>query len=86
MPKILVIIESPTKKATIAKYLSSDYQIEASFGHIRDLPEKNIGVDIATGFTPTYEVMESKKKRVAELRKYAKNADQIILATDPDKE
>ena len=86
MPKNLVIVESPAKGKTIEKYLGSDYKVEASFGHIRDLPSKNMGVDIVGGFIADYEISPEKQKRVAELRKLAKNADTIILATDPDRE
>ena len=86
MAKNLVIVESPTKAKSIGKYLGSDYQVEASFGHIRDLPEKNIGIDIAGGFIADYEIPNDKKKRTTELKKYAKNADNIIIATDPDRE
>ena len=86
MPKNLVIVESPAKAKKIAQYLGPDYQVEASIGHIRDLPEKNIGVDIEGGFIPAYEVSPDKKKRVTELRGFAKKAEHIILATDPDRE
>ena len=71
---------------TIEKFLGKDYQVEASFGHIRDLPEKNIGIDIAGGFIPEYEVSAEKKKRVAELKKIAKTAEKIWIATDEDRE
>lgn len=86
MAKNLVIVESPTKAKSIGKYLGSEYQVEASFGHIRDLPSKNMGIDIAGGFIADYEISPEKKKRAAELRKYAKQADNIIIATDPDRE
>ncbi len=86
MSKNLVIVESPAKWKTIEKYLWQDYKVEASFGHIRDLPEKNIGIDIAGWFIADYEVSADKKKRVTELKKLAKEADVIILATDPDRE
>lgn len=86
MPKNLVIVESPAKAKKIGPYLWKDYQVEASIWHIRDLPEKNIGVDILAGFVPNYEVSPDKKKRVAELKAFAKTADNIILATDPDRE
>lgn len=86
MSKNLVIVESPAKAKKIAEYLGKDYRVEASIGHIRDLPEKNMGVDIAGGFIPEYEISPSKKKRVTELKSFAKSADRIILATDPDRE
>ena len=86
MSKNLVIVESPAKGKTIEKFLWKDFKVEACFGHIRDLPEKNIGIDIAGGFIADYEVSPDKKKRVTELKKIAKNFDTIILATDPDRE
>ncbi len=86
MPKNLVIVESPAKGKTIEKFLGKDYQVEASFGHIRDLPAKNLGVDIPWGFIPEYEISPEKKKRVTELKKYAKEADKIWIATDEDRE
>jgi DNA topoisomerase I len=86
MPKHLVIVESPAKAKKIGEYLGKDYQVEASIGHIRDLPEKSIWVDIAWGWIPEYGISPDKKKRVIELRSYAKKADHIILATDPDRE
>jgi DNA topoisomerase I len=84
--KNLVIVESPAKAKKIAEYLWKDYQVEASIWHIRDLPEKNMWVDIAAWFIPEYEVTADKKKRVGELKKYAQWAEKIILATDPDRE
>lgn len=86
MVKYLVVVESPAKARKIGEYLGKDYQVEASIGHIRDLPEKNMWVDIAWGFVPEYEVSANKKKRVTELKWFAKNAENIILATDPDRE
>ncbi len=86
MAKNLVIVESPAKGKTIEKFLGSDYRVEASFGHIRDLPAKNMGVDIAGGFVPAYEISPEKKKRVTELKKLAKEADKIWIATDEDRE
>src|SRR5438552_13325093 len=82
----LVVVESPTKAKTIKKYLGSGYTVKASVGHVMDLPKSKIGVDIEHGFAPVYEVIESKKKVVAELKAAAKNADRILLATDPDRE
>lgn len=86
MPKNLVIVESPAKWKTIEKFLGSEYQVEASFGHIRDLPAKNIGIDIANGFNPLYEISPEKVKRVNELKRLAKSADKIWIATDEDRE
>ncbi|MBI2475305.1 type I DNA topoisomerase [Candidatus Uhrbacteria bacterium] len=82
----LLIVESPTKAKTISKFLGKDYKVLSSFGHIRDLPKSKIGVDVAHDFTPTYAVPADKKKNVAELKKAAKTADEILLATDADRE
>lgn len=86
MAPYLVIVESPAKAKKLSEYLWSEYRVEASIGHIRDLPEKNMWIDIANDFTPQYEISPRKKKRVTELKSYAKNAKEIILATDPDRE
>lgn len=82
----LVIVESPTKAKTISKFLDSSYQIESSFGHVRDLPEKKIGIDTANDFEPTYVIMPKSKKNITSLKALAKKADNIILATDEDRE
>lgn len=82
----LVIVESPTKAKTLAKFLGSKYKIEASFGHIRDLPKSKIGVDVEHNFEPTYIQTLKQKERASELKKLAKEADHIYLATDPDRE
>lgn len=84
--KKLVIVESPTKQKTISKILGSDYIVRSSFGHVRDLPSKDIGVDIDHNFTPTYVAVERAKKLIKELEPLAKNASEIYLATDPDRE
>src|SRR5881394_934102 len=91
MAKNLVIVESPAKAKTINKYLGKDYLVKASIGHIKDLPSKQLGVDIEHDFEPTYEVIPDSKKRnnkkiVAELKKAAKEAEAIYLAADPDRE
>lgn len=85
MSKNLVIVESPAKAKTIKGYLGSDFTVKSSMGHIRDLPKKNISVDIEHDFKPTYELMPDKKKVVAELKKDAKGAD-VWLASDEDRE
>jgi DNA topoisomerase-1 len=82
----LVVVESPAKAKTIKKYLGAGYTVKASVGHIMDLPKSKIGVDVENDFEPIYEVIESKKKVVAELKAAAKLADRILLATDPDRE
>lgn len=84
--KNLVIVESPAKSKTIEKFLGKDYTVTSSFGHIRDLPKKNMSIDIQNNFEPTYEVPTDKKKRVSELKKLAKDADIVWLATDEDRE
>ncbi len=82
----LVIVESPAKAKTIEKYLGKNYSVKSSFGHIRDLPKKGISIDIENGFVPSYEINPDKKKVVAELRKAAKEAKEIWLASDEDRE
>ena len=82
----LVIVESPTKAKTLAGILGKDFEIKASMGHIRDLPKKGLGVDVDKNFEPAYEVPEKSKKVLAELKKSAKDSNEIILATDPDRE
>ncbi|MDL1913685.1 MAG: type I DNA topoisomerase [Bergeyella sp.] len=85
MPKNLVIVESPAKAKTIQRYLGKDYEVKSSFGHIRDLPKKGMGVDLST-FTPQYEVSADKKKIVTELKAAVKKADKVWLASDEDRE
>lgn len=82
----LVIVESPAKAKTIAKFLGKDFTVKSSFGHIRDLPKKGMSVDIANNFTPVYEVSSDKKKVVSELKKAAKEATTVWLASDEDRE
>lgn len=86
MSKDLIIVESPAKIKTIKKFLGSGYEVEASIGHIRDLPAKNLGVDEEHGFTPEYEIIPGKAKVVARLKSAAKAADTVYLAPDPDRE
>src|SRR5678815_3449326 len=86
MPKSLVIVESPAKAKTIGKYLGKDFLVKASLGHVKDLPKKNLSVDVDNDFTPVYEVIEGKKKLIAELKTAAKGSDNIYLAADPDRE
>ncbi|SDE82160.1 type I DNA topoisomerase [Epilithonimonas hungarica] len=85
MPKNLVIVESPAKAKTIQKYLGSDFEVKSSFGHIRDLPKKGMGIDLSS-FTPDYEVSADKKKLVTELKAAVKKADMVWLASDEDRE
>jgi len=84
--KHLVIVESPAKARTIGKYLGSGYEVAASVGHVRDLPKKELGVDVDRGFEPTYVTIHGKGKVISDLRRRAKKADSVILATDPDRE
>ncbi|MBI5327774.1 MAG: type I DNA topoisomerase [Deltaproteobacteria bacterium] len=86
MPKSLVIVESPAKAKTIGKFLSKDFTVKSSVGHIRDLVEKGIGVDVKNNFEPLYEISPDKKAVVAELKKLSKGADTVWLATDEDRE
>ena len=82
----LVIVESPTKAKTIGKYLGSGYDVKATIGHLRDLPTRELGVDVDRGFEPKYVTIKGKTKTLAELKKAAKGAGTIYLATDPDRE
>ena len=87
--KNLVIVESPSKSHTIEKYLGSNYVVKASMGHVRDLAttgKSGLGVDIENGFKPSYIIVKGKKKVIDELKKQAKEADRVILASDPDRE
>jgi len=82
----LVIVESPTKARTISRFLGEGYEIKASMGHIMDLPKSKLGVDVDHNFEPIFELMPDKEKIIEELKKAAKSASSIILATDPDRE
>jgi len=86
LSKSLVIVESPAKAKTINKYLGKDYEVEASLGHIKDLPKSRLGVDLEGDFTTDYDVIPGKEKVVAKLKKMAKDAIAIYLAPDPDRE
>lgn len=86
MAKNLVIVESPAKAKTIEKFLGSDFQVESSYGHIADLPSKEIGVDVEHGFTPKYEVSPDKKALVSKLKTLSKKAETVWLASDEDRE
>jgi DNA topoisomerase-1 len=86
MAKALVVVESPAKAKTINKYLGKDYKVVASMGHVRDLPKSKLGVDVDEGFEPSYEVIATRKKVLTELKADAKKAEQIFIATDPDRE
>ena len=86
MPKNLVIVESPAKAKTIEGYLGKDFKVASSFGHVRDLPKDDYAIDVKNGFKPTYEINPDKKEIVKQLKKLAKEADLIFLASDDDRE
>src|SRR5438067_5783533 len=100
MPKRLVIVESPAKARTIAGYLGPEFEVDSSIGHVRDLPERaadipakykkepwaRLGVDVENDFVPLYVIDANKKQRVADLKKHLKDADELLLATDEDRE
>ena len=86
MAKALVVVESPAKAKTINKYLGREYTVLASMGHVRDLPKSKLGVDVDEGFAPVYEPIAARKKVIAELKSAAKDATDIYIATDPDRE
>ena len=86
MAKYLVIVESPAKVKTIKKFLGANYEVEASNGHVRDFPKSQFGIDVDNDFEPKYITIRGKGELLAKLRKAAKKADKIYLATDPDRE
>ncbi len=86
MAKPLVIVESPAKARTISNYLKNEYVIKASVGHVKDLPESRLGVDIDNGFSPEYQVIQGKVKVLREIKNAAQKAKEVYLATDPDRE
>jgi DNA topoisomerase I len=86
MAKALVIVESPAKAKTINKYLGKNFVVKASLGHVKDLPKRDLAVDVEHGFEPRYEVIEGKKKLIAELKQTARKVEEIYLAADPDRE
>ena len=82
----LVIVESPSKSRKLAQFLGEGWQVEASRGHVRDLPETELGVDVDNGFRPQYVVLPGAGNRVKKLVKAIREADEVYLATDPDRE
>ena len=86
MAKSLIIVESPAKAKTINKYLGKEFVVEASVGHIKNLPKSKLSVDIENGFQVVYETIEAKKAVVEKIRERASKADKIYIATDPDRE
>src|SRR4029079_996404 len=86
MSKPLIIVESPTKAKTISRFLGGAYQVEASMGHVRDLPKSKLSIDVEHNFEPVYIIPPKAKDTVANLKKLSKDAQEIILATDEDRE
>jgi DNA topoisomerase-1 len=86
MPEGLIIVESPAKAKTLKRFLGDRYDVRASMGHVRDLPEKEMGVEVDDGFKPHYEVVESRRKTINELKSATKKDQEVILASDPDRE
>ena len=86
MDRNLLIVESPTKTKALKKFLGKNFAVEASVGHVKDLPKGNLGVDIENGFTPRYEIIKGKKKILDRLKSESKKADTVYLAPDPDRE
>jgi DNA topoisomerase I len=86
MANSLVVVESPTKVKTIKKFLGKDFNVVASMGHIKDLPKSTLGIDLEKNFEPTYNLIDAKKKTIDELKKAARNVENIYLAPDPDRE
>ena len=84
--KALIVVESPAKAKTINKYLGKDYVVEASVGHIKNLPKSKMGIDVEGGFTPEYETIAGKEVVIERLRDHARKATSVYLATDPDRE
>ena len=82
----LVIVESPAKAKTIGKYLGSEFEVKACMGHLRDLPKSVIGVDLENDFEPVYKPIKGKEEIIGDLKKSAKAAETVYLATDPDRE
>ena len=86
MSKPLVVVESPTKVRTIKKYLGSEYNVAATVGHIKDLPNKEMGIDVEDGFKPKYQYIPGKQKIVKRLKQAAGDTHDVYLAPDPDRE
>ncbi|HDM74949.1 MAG TPA: DNA topoisomerase I, partial [Deltaproteobacteria bacterium] len=86
MGKSLLIVESPTKARTLNRYLGRKFDVKASVGHVKDLPEKSLGVDIERNFEPQYQIVKGKAKILEELKKAAQKAEEVYLGPDPDRE
>ncbi|MCX7635260.1 MAG: DNA topoisomerase, partial [Syntrophales bacterium] len=86
MPSSLIVVESPTKVKTIKKFVGEGFDVRATMGHIKDLPKSGLGIDVEKDFTPTYRIIEAKKKALDEIRKASRNVEAVYLAPDPDRE
>src|ERR1043166_7341214 len=86
MSKSLIIVESPAKAKTINKYLGKNYIVQASVGHIKNLPKSKLGVDVEASYDPTFEVIAGKEDIIKQLRETAAEAKDVFIATDPDRE
>ena len=86
MSKKLLIVESPSKARTIGKYLGKDFTVQATIGHIRDLPKNKLGVDLENNFEPIYITIRGKAEIIKKLKSASKKAEEILIATDPDRE
>ncbi len=86
MPKNLLIVESPAKAKTISKFLGGEFEILASYGHVRDLPEYTLGIDVKNHFVPKYQILKDKDKLIKEFRRVGKKSESVFIATDPDRE
>ena len=85
MDKNLVIVESPTKTKALKKFLGKEFMVEASVGHVKDLPERKLGVEIENDFAPRYEIIKGKKKVLDQLKSQSRKAKTVYLAPDPDR-
>ncbi|HOC45573.1 MAG TPA: DNA topoisomerase, partial [Syntrophorhabdaceae bacterium] len=86
MGKSLLVVESPTKMKTLSRYLGKDFVIKATYGHIKDLPKSKLGVDVDEGFKPHFHILKGKSKVVDEIKKAGKDAERILIGSDPDRE
>src|SRR5437763_11671311 len=86
VPEGLIIVESPAKARTLKRFLGNRFDVLASMGHVRDLPERELAVDVEQDFQPRYEVVDSRKQTISDLKKAVRKQAQVILASDPDRE
>ena len=85
MSKNLIIVESPAKAKTIQKFITKDYTVISSKGHVRDLPQKDLGIDVSKNFLPQYEILPDKKKLISDIKKMVNDSEIVWLATDDDR-